>query len=109
MADGLMIGIELHDSAAVAVAVDDDGRVLKRAAIDAKPDLTAAAIAAIEQLQPGASDAIGLASAMPEAPSVVLAAAAVAKRFPHTTAPHTSGVAAAVAEAWVGIARGFKD
>src|SRR5437868_6445494 len=48
-----MIGIELLDSRVVAVALDEGGNVLKRAAVDGGTDLGAAAIAALDEARAG--------------------------------------------------------
>jgi predicted NBD/HSP70 family sugar kinase len=105
-----MLGVELFDTRAVALSMDDSGRVTNRASVDAGTDLGAAAVAAVDQAQPGARQPIGIASATPEAPAIAAAVVALGRRFPGTAAvAHTSGVAAAVAEAWIGTGRGFKD
>src|SRR5437763_9424467 len=102
-----MIGIELLDSRVVAVALDDGGNVLKRAAVDGGTDLGAAAIAALDEVRNGSSGAVGVASATPDAPAAASALAAVAKRFPGTAATAIpAGGAAAVGEAWGGAGRG---
>ena len=103
-----MIGLELFDSRALAVRVDDGGQVLRQASIGITSDLGAAALAAIDDVRQGADEPIGIASAMPDAPAFASALAAVGKRFPGAPAS-TSGVAAAAAEAWLGAGRGFKD
>src|SRR3954468_21419673 len=104
-----MIGLEVFDARVVAVMLDDGGRVLHRASADAAPDLGVAAIAALDEARQGARDSIGVASATPEAPAVAAALVAVGKRFPGVGPAITSGVAAAVAESWLGVGRGFKD
>jgi glucokinase len=79
-------------------------------AVEASPDLGAAAIAALDQVRQGAADSVGIASATPDAPAIAAAVVAVGKRFPGVpSAASTSGVAAAVAESWLGVGRGFKD
>jgi predicted NBD/HSP70 family sugar kinase len=106
-----MIGLELLDARVVAVAVEEDGRVVKRVCLDARPDLAAAALDALGQVGQGAADYVGIASATPEAPAIAAAVGAVGMRLPGRVAPVaiTSGVAAAVAESWLGAGRGFKD
>src|SRR5437867_10214169 len=105
-----MVGLQLLDSRAIAVALDDGGRLVKRVSVNAAPDLGAAAIAAVDQVRPGPSDSVGIASATPDAAPIAAAAAAVGKRFPGVSSiASTSGVAAAVAESWLGVGRGFKD
>ena len=110
IADFRMLGLELLDSRAIAVAIDDAGRVQKRASVNAAPDLSAAANAALDQVRQGPADSIGIASATPDAPAIAAAVVAVARRFPGVAPAATaSGIAAAVGEAWLGAARGFKD
>jgi len=104
-----MIGVELFDGRAVAVMLDDGGRVVRRASADASPDLGAAAVAALDEARQGARDSIGVASATPEGAAVAAALVAIGKRFSGVGPPVTSGVAAAVAESWLGVGRGFKD
>jgi ROK family protein len=107
-----MIGLELEDARAIAVRVGDDGTVAARAAIDAEGNLTAAADRALAQVAGADARLLGLATAIPEAPSVVPVVAALAPRFDgpfRQHGPMPSGTAAAVAEAWVGAARGVQD
>jgi predicted NBD/HSP70 family sugar kinase len=110
-----MLGLELEDARAVAVRVDDRGSVQARAAVDAAGvDLGAAAIDALRQLSGPESDAgvLGVATVNPESPAIAPVLAALAPRFagPFTESGATaSGTAAAVAEAWIGAARGAQD
>jgi predicted NBD/HSP70 family sugar kinase len=99
-----MIGVELTDSGAVAVAVDGDGRVSARGAASGA-DLSAAALAAIEAIAVrGTAVTVALAALLPES-----AAAASAKSALGARVLYASGLAAAAAEAWVGAARGSGD
>src|SRR5262245_56130902 len=104
-----MIGLELFDSRALAVRLGDDGRVIRQASVGVTSDLGAAAVAALEDVQQGMKDTIGVTAAMPDAPSAASAIVAVGKRFPAVASAIASGVAAAVAESWLGAGRGFKD
>ena len=104
-----MIGLELFDSRALAVRLDDGGRVLRQASVAVTSDLGAAALAVLDDVRQGTNDSIGIAAAVPDAPAVASAIAAVGKRFPGLAPASTSGVAAAVAESWLGAGRGFKD
>src|SRR5688572_13958413 len=103
-----MIGLELLSDGAIAVAVDEDGRLVALAEERGASDLVAAAMAALGRLPAGHSETVALACAAPggewcatavsalgRQPGVVVAGPAVA-----------SGVAAASAEAWSGAARG---
>src|SRR5262245_36080017 len=116
MADcGLMIGLELGDARAIAVRIDERGAVQARAAVDAaEGDLVAAATKAIDAAatSAGGAGAIGVTAAIPDAPAVAsVMAALVAHPGARPVAPSAtpSGLAAAVAEAWIGAARGIQD
>ncbi len=112
-----MLGLELEDSRAVAVRVDDQGVVQARAEADAGGgDLAAAALDALGQLAaPGAaSDArvLGVAAVNLESPVLACVLATLAPRFGGPFADSgavSSGTASAVAEAWTGAARGAQD
>ncbi len=111
-----MIGLELDDTRAVAVRVDDQGRVQARALVDAGGDLAAAAAGAIAQVQfPGAgSDAglLGVAAMYPDSPAIAPIVSGLTLRFGgplQRNGAVMSGTAAAAAEAWVGAARGVRD
>jgi len=104
-----MIGIELLDGRAVAVAVDDSGRVVERATAEG-PQLGAAALDAIAQLT-GSDGLIGVAAKSPESTAVATAVLELGRRHASVTpqAVVSSGTAAALAEAWAGAARGAHD
>lgn len=105
-----MTGLELRDAGAVAVALDAEGRVKTRAAVS-HADLGAAALAALEQAA-APNGTTGVASANPDSPASIAAMKTLAGRLEgvHTgELPVASGTAAAVAEAWVGAARGAAD
>jgi len=105
-----MIGVELLDGRALAVAVDDDGRVIARAEVD-NAHVGTAAGDAIEQLTVGAHGSIGLAAAAPDAPAILDAIAVIARRFANVTPRSlvSAGTASALAETWIGAARGAQD
>jgi predicted NBD/HSP70 family sugar kinase len=104
-----MIGLELFDSRALAVRLDAGGLVLRQASVGITSDLAAAALAALDDVRQDANDPIGVTAALPEAPSVASAMVAIGKRFPGIPPASASGVAAAVAESWLGAGRGFHD
>jgi glucokinase len=109
-----MIGVELLESHAVAVSIDDGGRVLARATAEHAASAGAAAELALDQIARGEAidRSIGIASPNPTAPAVVAAADALARRVRASALPHavcSSGTAAALAEAWVGAGRGVHD
>jgi glucokinase len=99
-------GVELLDSAALAVAVDDGG-VRNRALVEASGDLCQAADAAVAELKMAPGTAVGVTTSNPEAPGAGEAAAALAERFGQPVLQ--SGVAAALAETWLGAAKGTAD
>jgi predicted NBD/HSP70 family sugar kinase len=109
-----MLGLELEDTRAVAVRVDDSGAVQARAAVAAGGDLAAAAGRALGQVTAGGAGApvVGVATVNPESPAMVAAISGLAPHFAGPFAQNRampSGTAAAVAEAWVGAARGAHD
>lgn len=111
-----MIGLELDDTGAVAVRVDDQGGVGARAQVDAGGDLASAAVRALEQIQVSrtASDAglLGVAATNPDSAAIAPVVSQLALSFggPFTrNGAVLSGTAAAAAEAWVGAARGVQD
>lgn len=111
-----MLGLELDDTRASAVRIDDQGEVRARAQVDAAGDLGSAAARALEEIQvslPG-SDAglLGVAAINPDSAAIAPVVSQLALRFggPLTrNGAVLSGTAAAAAEAWVGAARGVRD
>ena len=109
-----MIGVELLDSYAVAVSVDDGGRVLARATAEHEAGVGAAAELALDQIGQGEAidGSIGIASPNPASPALVAVADRLARRGRASALPRavsSSGTAAAVAEAWVGAGRGVRE
>ena len=108
-----MIGIELEDTRAIAVRVDDGGVVQARAVEAAAGDLTAAAARALAVTSDGGhAGVLGVATAVPDSPAIAAAILSLAPRFDGPFRQHgamPSGTAAAVAEAWVGAGRGVHD
>ena len=92
-------GVEVLDGAALAVAVDDDGTICNRAVVEASGDLSKAADAAVAELKLPPGTVVGVTTCNP--------AAALAERFGQPVLQ--SGVAAAVAETWLGAAKGTGD
>lgn len=105
-----MLGLELLDNAALAVSVDEGGRVLARAR-SAGEDLAAAAVAALAKVS-SVPAAPAVAATNPESRACSAALKALAERyrgaFLHEPAI-ASGTAAVAAEAWIGAARGAKE
>lgn len=105
-----MLGVELLDNGALAVSVDESGRVVARGQ-SAGEDLAAAAIAALEKVW-SAPAAPAVAAINPESRACVAAMQALAERFRGSylhELPVASGTAAVIAEAWIGAARGATD
>ena len=105
-----MIGVELTDGGARAVAVDSDGLVSKRH-FERGPDIVTAALgadAAVSSAGSGTSVAAFVAQS-PDSSAAVAALRTLAAREGTSAAPRSSGLAAAAAEAWIGAARGRKD
>jgi glucokinase len=106
-----MLGLELLDAGAVAVAVDDAGLVLGRAAV-AGADVALAAFNAAEQASASSPKVVAVSSTNPESATSIAAMRTLGERFRGALMPGValaSGTAAAVAEAWVGAARGAKE
>lgn len=103
----MTVGLEVLDGAALAVAVDRDGTVRHRAVVEALGDLANAADAALAQLNVAPGTPVGVTTFNPEASAVGEAAVALAERFGRPVMP--TGVAAAVAESWLGAAKGAQD
>jgi predicted NBD/HSP70 family sugar kinase len=110
-----MLGLELEDARAIAVRIDDRGDVQARAAVAADGgDLATAAIRALEAIAGSGSDerVLGVATAIPDSPAIAAVVAGLAPRFGGDFVQRgatPSGTAAAVAEAWIGAARGVQD
>jgi predicted NBD/HSP70 family sugar kinase len=100
----MTLGVEVRETAATVVAVDRDGRVGARVEhpLTDGPQGLAAAIARLPDVDP--SRPVGLAF---EADDLEAAAAGATAHRVAAAAP--SGTAAAVAEAWIGAARGAAD
>ena len=100
-----MLGVELLDDAALAVALNDQGHLLARASVDANGNLAAAVDSALAKVSTSSEAApLGLATFNPDAPSVLEIARGLAGRC--TGSVISAGVAAAISEAWVGAASG---
>jgi glucokinase len=102
------IGLEIVDSRIVAVLVADDGEIRQRAAVDivgSGGDAAAAVREAIGQVGGNGKTPAGVAAFAPESPAVTAAVAAL----PAPATVVSSGTAAAVAECWIGAAKGVQD
>jgi len=107
------LGLELRDSAAVAVALDDAGAVLARALVVSTGDLAATALEAVDGVaRVAGAGPLGVAAnhTDPSASAAVLSLLKQRYSGPFAQVGVTpTGTAAAVAEAWVGAARGVGD
>ena len=109
-----LLGLELDDSRAIALLVNECGDVQARAVVEAAGDLGAAAVAALEQIEGAGADgrSLGIAAMNPESPAISQIVAMLATRYAGSwseTGATNSGTAAAVAETWAGAARGAQD
>jgi predicted NBD/HSP70 family sugar kinase len=103
-----VLGLELQENAALAVAIDDQGRVRTRALVNGADSLAAAAAAALTKVAiPTDAGPLGVATFNTDAPALAEILAGLAGRDAHSVVP--AGVAAAVAEAWVGAACGVQN
>jgi glucokinase len=107
------VGLDIRDASAMALLVDDQGVVRGRAGA-AGADLAAAAVQAVERVIPASyvPAALGIATPNPEAPAALRAIESIAARFPNLFQPNAivgSGTAGALAESWIGAARGAGD
>ena len=105
-----MLGVELLDNLAIAVSVDESGRVVARGQ-SVGEDLAAAAVAALQKVW-SAPAAPAVAAINPESRACVVAMRALAERFRGSflhELPVASGTAAATAEAWIGAASGATE
>ena len=111
----MMVGLELRERDLVAVAVADDGRVTARAAIETKGgDTVAAAAAAVERVTPASSghSSLGIAAKDADGAASARVLDAIASRYSALFRQRASlgpGSATALAEAWIGAARGSRD
>jgi hypothetical protein len=85
-----MVGLDIRDTAAVAVLIDDAGSVRKRA--EAVGDPAVAAVTAIEGVMsvasgPSGTGSLGIAAASLDTPALARVFPALSSRFPdlHTT------------------------
>ena len=104
------LGLELRDSAAAAVALDDAGAVVARALVASKGDLAAIALEAVDGVaRVAGSGPLGVAANHLEPSATAAIIARLEQRYTGPVAVTPTGTAAAVAEAWVGAARGVGD
>jgi predicted NBD/HSP70 family sugar kinase len=118
----MMIGVEIRDGAVLAAAVDEAGVVSARASVEinSTSDVAASAMAAVERVTPASSGPSSIGIAIGSTGSTANIDSPVATRvFELLTSRYSDlfpqraviglGTAAAVAESWVGVARGVAD
>ncbi len=111
-----MVGVDIRGGEVAALAIDDDGAVTARAAVERRDgaSLASAITSAVEGVTPasGGPTALGIAALEADVAASSLVLESLASRyaalFPQraVTGP---GTAAAVAESWIGAARGTAD
>jgi predicted NBD/HSP70 family sugar kinase len=107
-----VLGLEIRDTAVVAVLVDEGGAVRKRAEADGDPAV--ASVTALERVADGSGSTgpVGIAVANLGAPALARVLPALSSRFPDLANQDNaigSGTAAVIAEGWLGAARGVRD
>lgn len=118
----MMIGVDIRDGAVLAVAVDEAGVVTARASVEtgSGSDVAASAMAAVERVTPASSgpSSLGIAigatgpAANIESPAATRMLELLTSRYAELFQQRAViglGTAAAVAESWVGAARGVAD
>jgi hypothetical protein len=106
-----MFGVAVEEGSALAVRLSDGG-VEARASSPAEGDLAAAAARVLDEVGAAAGALVGVASAVPDSPTIAAAIAQLARRITGPSVQHgamPAGIAAAVAESWNGAARGVDD
>jgi len=111
----MTVGVELRDGSVLAVAVDPAGAVVARASSDtAGADVVAAATAAAERVTPASSgpSSLGIARSDVHAQTAAKVLESLTSRYAELFEQRTVvgvGTAAAVAESWIGAAKGVAD
>jgi predicted NBD/HSP70 family sugar kinase len=112
----MMIGVEIRNGNVLAVAVDAAGAVTARASLQAGTgaDVVATATAAVEKITPASSgpSSLGIAASEADSPAAARVVESLASRYSalfQQRAVIGAGTASAVAEAWIGSARGVAD
>ena len=71
--DFKMLGVDLGDTVAVAVAVDDRGQVLARAEVEAGSDMRTAAVAALDFVAAAGQGSLGVSALTPDSAATLAA------------------------------------
>ncbi len=110
-----MLGLELQDTAIVAVDVDETGAIRGRHQAQTGADAGSASLALVDMLATrtgSATECIGVAAIAPESAECALMLRALASRYAGrflNEGAIATGTAAAVAESWIGAARGASN
>ena len=108
-----MLGLEIGDATVVAVAVDDTGAVRARADEAINNDAASAALTALRRVAVESADpSLGIAAMNPDAATLQGVLGSLKAQYAGIDGASrvtSSGIAAAVAEAWVGAAADAKD
>lgn len=111
-----MLGLDIRDAMVVSVLVDESGQVMARAeqSVADTSDPTAAARMALDALAPKSDGAttLGIASAVPDSAAVAAVLRSLGPRFDNPSMKDgviAAGTAAAIAESWIGAAKGVRD
>ena len=111
----MMIGVDIRDGSVVALAVGSDGAVSARASAETRgADVVAATTSAVERVTPASSgpSSLGIATSGVDASASARVLESLASRYAalfEQRAVIGPGTAAAVAESWIGAAKGVED
>ena len=111
----MMIGVDIRDGSVVALAVNSNGAVGARASMETRGgDVAAAATSAVERVTPASSgpSSLGIATSGVDASASARVLESLALRYAalfEQRAVIGPGTAAAVAESWIGAAKGVED
>ena len=110
----MMIGVDIRDGSVVALALNGDGAVGARASVEMRGDAVAAATSAVERVTPASSgpSSLGIAASAGDASVPGRVLESLASRYAALFAQRAvlgSGTAAAVAESWIGAAKGVES
>jgi glucokinase len=109
----MTVGVEIRDTSVIAAAVDNAGVVTARAAFDFKSDAVAAILSAVDRVSStNGSSALVVATAEAEPPFAAAAIASLTARHPELQKRQIRighGTAAAIAESWIGSAKGVAN
>lgn len=106
----MTIGLEVGATRVRAVAVTEDGAIVRRVDEIVGPEGVPAAVrAAVRAIGDGPEAVVGVACLEPRSPEADAVVEALGSTCRMPAPPASLGAAAAVAEAWCGVARGVRD